>query len=83
MTTVGDFELQIARTDRRPVSDALRIAVYGVFGELGSLMSEFKKKAREGASYTSLHQTLVEEGVIYFGTLVLWQSPLVAHTQNY
>ncbi|MES3083462.1 hypothetical protein [Sphingomonas faeni] len=72
MTTVGDFEMQIARTDRRPVSDALRIAVYGVFGELGSLMSEFKKKAREGASYTSLHQTLVEEGgdlLWYFGAL--------------
>lgn len=70
--TVGAFTLQITRTDRRPVSDALRIAVLGVFGELGSLMSEIKKEAREGPSYTSFRDMLVEEAgdlLWYFGAL--------------
>lgn len=70
MHTIGDFVLQISRTDRRPPSDALRIAVLGIFGELGSLMSEIKKEVREGPSYTSFRNTLIEEAgdlLWYFG----------------
>jgi hypothetical protein len=33
----------------------------GIFGELGSLISEFKKRAREGDSYVSFGQNLIEE----------------------
>ena len=72
--TIGEFSLQITRTDRRSASDALRIAVLGVFGELGSLMSEVKKELREGPSYLSYKQTIVEEAgdlLWYFGALAL------------
>lgn len=71
---IGEFTLQIIRTDRRPPSDALRISVLGVFGELGSLMSEVKKEVREGPSYISFRDTLIEEAgdlLWYFGALAL------------
>jgi hypothetical protein len=73
-TTISDFTLQVRRTDRRPKSDALRICVLGVFGELGSLMSEIKKEIREGPSYTSFRGMLVEEAgdlLWYFGALAV------------
>lgn len=61
VSTVAEFEALVARTDRRPADQAKRIAVLGLFGELGSLVSEFKKKAREGDSYVSFGKTLQEE----------------------
>ncbi len=72
--TIKDFTAQVVRTDRRPESDKLRIAVLGVFGELGSLMSEIKKGAREGSSYASFSNTVVEEAgdlLWYFTALSL------------
>lgn len=76
--TVKDFTEQVARTDRRPESEKLRIAVLGVFGELGSLMSEIKKGVREGPSYTSYRETLVEEA----GDL-LWYFAALANTLDW
>lgn len=61
MVKLIDFQEQVVRTDRRPNKDKTRVAVMGVFGELGSLMSEFKKRAREGPSYQSFSSNLVEE----------------------
>lgn len=72
--TVRDFTQQIIRTDRRPPSEKLRIAVLGIFGELGSLMSEVKKEVREGPSYVSYRDTLIEEAgdlLWYFAALSL------------
>lgn len=72
--TVRDFTHQVERTDRRPETDKLRIAVLGIFGELGSLMSEIKKGVREGPSYTSFRETLIEEAgdlLWYFAALSL------------
>ncbi|ATQ43675.1 pyrophosphatase [Caulobacter mirabilis] len=60
MTTVEAFQAAVVRTDRRK-KDKTRIAVMGVFGELGSLMAEFKKRSRDGTSYRSFHEHLVEE----------------------
>lgn len=73
-TTIEDFTAQVVRTDRRPESDKLRIAVLGVFGELGSLMSEIKKGVREGPAYISFRNTVVEEAgdlLWYFAALSL------------
>jgi len=72
--TVRDFTHQVERTDRRPEPDKLRIAVLGIFGELGSLMSEIKKGVRQGPSYTSFRDTIVEEAgdlLWYFAALSL------------
>jgi NTP pyrophosphatase (non-canonical NTP hydrolase) len=73
--SIHDFIRQVERTDRRPESDKLRIAVLGIFGELGSLMSEIKKGIREGPAYTSYRNTLVEEA----GDL-LWYFAALAQT---
>lgn len=72
--TVEEFTQQVVRTDRRPAPEKLRIAILGIFGELGSLMSEVKKGAREGPSYVSYRNTLVEEAgdlLWYFAALSL------------
>lgn len=72
--TVQEFTQQVIRTDRRPESEKLRIAVLGIFGELGSLMSEVKKGIREGPSYISYRETLNEEAgdlLWYFAALSL------------
>jgi len=48
--------------------------VLGIFGELGSLMSEIKKGVRQGPSYTSFRDTIVEEAgdlLWYFAALSL------------
>ena len=72
--SVRDFTQQVERTDRRPEGEKLRIAVLGIFGELGSLMSEIKKGVREGPAYTSYRTTMVEEAgdlLWYFAALSL------------
>lgn len=72
MPTIAAFSSQVARTDRRTETDALRIGVMGIFGELGSLISEFKKRAREGSSYVSFGKNLTEEAgdlLWYFAAL--------------
>jgi NTP pyrophosphatase (non-canonical NTP hydrolase) len=72
--TISEFTRQVERTDRRPELDRLRIAVLGIFGELGSLMSEIKKGVREGPKYISFRTTLVEEAgdlLWYFAALSL------------
>lgn len=75
MATIDTFTAQVARTDRREPSEALRIGVMGIFGELGSLISEFKKRAREGESYVSFGQNLIEEAGDLF-----WYFTAVADT---
>ena len=72
MYNFEDFDRQVARTDRRRPEDAVTIGIMGVYGELGSLLSEFKKRAREGASYVSFGGNLVEEAgdlLWYFAAL--------------
>ncbi|NWE51208.1 pyrophosphatase [Brevundimonas sp. P7753] len=72
MYNFEDFDRQVARTDRRRPEDAVTIGIMGVYGELGSLLSEFKKRAREGASYVSFGGNLVEEAgdlLWYFSAL--------------
>lgn len=69
---VSDFSEQVARTDRRQKREAIRIAVLGIFGELGSLTSEVKKRIREGPGYVSYRALLVEEAgdlLWYFAAL--------------
>lgn len=71
------FTNQVVRTDRRKPEDALNIGVMGVYGELGSLLSEFKKRAREGTSYVSFGENLIEEA----GDLLWYFAALAATIQ--
>lgn len=51
------------------------IPVFGIVGELGSLISELKKTLRDGKAYTEGAQNLVEE----FGDVLWYLSALASH----
>ncbi len=72
--TVSSFVEQVKRTDKRKETEALRMAFLGIFGELGSLMSEEKKGIREGPAYVSYLESVVEEAgdlLWYFAALAI------------
>jgi len=50
-------------TDRnqREGIDGLGFVLLGLFGEVGSLLSELKKKQRDKDSYTAYHESVIEE----------------------
>lgn len=52
-----------ALTDRNPRSglDGLTLPLLGLFGEVGSLLSELKKKQRDAGSYLGYEQSVIEE----------------------
>lgn len=53
---------QISRlTDRTARAGALDFTLLGLFGEIGSLLSELKKKQRDAASYYGYEESVVEE----------------------
>lgn len=72
--TLAAYQTQASRTDqRRAVDDALAFPLLGLFGEIGSLLSEVKKKQRDPVSYLGYEHSVVEE----FGD-VLWYLAAVA-----
>jgi hypothetical protein len=72
--TVADYAARALSTDQRSDSGSLTFPLLGLFGEIGSLLSEVKKKQRDRASYIGYAGAVVEE----LGD-VLWPwSPLEA-----
>ena len=67
--TLADYQKIAKQTDRnkREGLGGLRFPLLGLFGEVGSLLSELKKKQRDKESYYAYDTALVEE----FGD-VLW-----------
>jgi len=59
--TVADYAKQAARTDQRSGRSALGFSMLGLFGEVGSLLSEAKKKQRDAASYLGYADAVAEE----------------------
>ena len=59
--TVADYAKQAARTDQRSGRSALGFSMLGLFGEVGSLLSEAKKKQRDAASYLGYADAFAEE----------------------
>lgn len=59
--TVDEYARQAARTDQRKGRSALGFSMLGLFGEVGSLLSEAKKKQRDDASYLGYAEAVVEE----------------------
>src|SRR5690242_10534138 len=47
--------------NRRPGIQGLGFALLGLFGEVGSLLSELKKKQRDEDSYIAYHDSVIEE----------------------
>ena len=61
-----EFTTQTDRNARQGI-DGLDFVLLGLFGEVGSLLSELKKKQRDKESYLAYHDSVIEE----FGD-VLW-----------
>ena len=59
--TVGDYARRAATTDQRKGARALGFSMLGLFGEVGSLLSEAKKKQRDAASYLGYADAVAEE----------------------
>ena len=66
---LNEFQIQAAQTDRNPETgiSGVHFALLGLFGEVGSVLSELKKKRRDRESYFAYHDSVIEE----FGD-VLW-----------
>lgn len=56
---IGDYVRLIAPTDRMPT--AIRPVLFGLFGEVGGIMTAAKKHHREGEVYVGYHRAVEEE----------------------
>lgn len=70
---LDEYQSRAIRTDRTRTGAGLDLAVLGLFGETGSLLSETKKKQRDARSYLGYEASVVEE----MGD-VLWYMAAVA-----
>lgn len=73
LLTIADYAKRAAATDQRKGARALTFSMLGLFGEVGSLLSEAKKKQRDAASYLGYAIAVAEE----FGD-VLWYLSAIA-----
>ena len=73
LLTVADYAKRAAVTDQRKGARALAFSMLGLFGEVGSLLSEAKKKQRDAAAYLGYAGAVAEE----FGD-VLWYLAAIA-----
>ena len=71
--SLRSYSRQALRTDQKSDGGSLTFPLLGLFGEVGSLLSEVKKKQRDSASYLGYAQAVVEE----LGD-VLWYLAVVA-----
>src|SRR6266436_2917660 len=76
---LDQYQTQAALTDRNPKQGTagIHFALLGLFGEVGSVLSELKKKQRDQDSYFSYRTSVTEE----FGD-VLWYFANVASRTN-
>jgi NTP pyrophosphatase (non-canonical NTP hydrolase) len=59
--TIREYASQALTTDQRSDSGSLTFPLLGLFGEIGSLLSEVKKKQRDRASYLGYAGAVAEE----------------------
>lgn len=73
---LDDYQIQAVCTDRTRRGDAgFDIAVLGLVGEAGSLLSEVKKKQRDARSYLGYEHAVVEE----FGDMLWYLATIASH----
>jgi len=71
--SIQEYADQALSTDRKSDGGSLSFPILGLFGEIGSLLGEVKKKQRDRASYFGYAAAVVEE----LGD-VLWYLNIVA-----
>ena len=57
---LSEYEESILQTDLLPEND-LKLILFGLYGEVGSVMAAVKKNHREGAAFAGYRTTVVEE----------------------
>ena len=75
--TIADYAEQAAKTDQRRGARALGFSMLGLFGEVGSLLSEAKKKQRDAASYLGYADAVAEE----LGDVLWYLAAIARRTQ--
>src|SRR5882672_8725354 len=55
------YQSEARKTDRTRNTKELEFLLLGLFGEIGTLMDEVKKKQRDTSSYVGYEQSVVEE----------------------
>jgi NTP pyrophosphatase (non-canonical NTP hydrolase) len=74
--SLNDYQTQATTTDRtRGIGSGFDLAVLGLFGETGSLLSEVKKKQRDSRSYIGYEDTVTEE----MGDVLWYLAALATH----
>jgi NTP pyrophosphatase (non-canonical NTP hydrolase) len=60
---LDEYQMFTTQTDRNPAIgiDGLGFVLLGLFGEVGSLLSELKKKQRDKDAYVAYHESVIEE----------------------
>ena len=61
LLTISDYSTRAAATDQRTGAQAMGFSMLGLFGEVGSLLSEAKKKQRDATSYLGYAEAVAEE----------------------
>jgi NTP pyrophosphatase (non-canonical NTP hydrolase) len=59
--TLQTYQISAAKTDRTRNSKPLEFLLLGLFGEIGTLMDEVKKKQRDSRSYVGYEGSVIEE----------------------
>ncbi len=73
---LDDYQRRAIRSDRTRVRDlGIDLPVLGLVGEMGSLLSETKKKQRDAGSYLGYEANVVEE----MGDSLWYLSAVAAH----
>lgn len=76
---MNEYQNLTLKTDKNPETgyDGLKLPLLGLFGEVGSLLSELKKKQRDADSYVGYANSVMEE----FGD-VMWYFANIAQRAN-
>jgi NTP pyrophosphatase (non-canonical NTP hydrolase) len=59
--TLQEYQASAAKTDRTRSSKGLEFLLLGLFGEIGTLLDEVKKKQRDTRSYVGYESSVIEE----------------------
>lgn len=69
--TINGYQSASRTTDRISALD-LGTPIFGLFGEIGSLLAALKKRRREGDAYATYDETILEE----LGDVLWYLTPL-------
>jgi NTP pyrophosphatase (non-canonical NTP hydrolase) len=72
-----DYQTEASKTDRMP-ENSLETPLLGLFGEVGSLLSELKKKRRDNISDVKYNEAVIEElgDVLWYFAIIISRAGL-------